>query len=53
MEKTRYSMTISNLNIVSTKSVLQRAINGKLQNKEGNYTLGKARKQSSCNKPKR
>jgi hypothetical protein len=38
---------------LSTNPALQRIIDGKLQHKERNYTLEKARKQSSFNKPKR
>jgi hypothetical protein len=37
---------------LSTNPAIQRIIKGKLQPKEGNYALEKARKQSS-NKPKR
>jgi len=38
---------------LSTNPAIQRIINGKLQYKEGNYTLEKARKLSPCNKTKR
>jgi hypothetical protein len=38
---------------LSMNPALQRIIKGKLQHKEGNYTLEKAKKLSSSNKPKR
>jgi hypothetical protein len=38
---------------LSINPALQGIINGKLQHKVGNYTLEKARKYSSFNKPKR
>jgi hypothetical protein len=47
MEKTRYSMKKKKnkfTQYLSTNPPLQRIINGKLQNKEENYTLEKARK---------
>jgi hypothetical protein len=44
MEKPRYSMTIPNLNNLSTNPALQRTLDGKLQHREGNYSLEKARK---------
>jgi len=45
MKKPRYSMTKPNLhNIFSINPALQRIRDGKLQHKEGNYTLEKVRK---------
>jgi hypothetical protein len=45
MEKPRYSMKkIKFTQYLSTNPALQRIIDGKPQNKEGNYTLEKARK---------
>jgi hypothetical protein len=45
MEKTTYSMAKPNLhNCLSICPALQRIIDGKHQQKEGNYTLEKARK---------
>jgi hypothetical protein len=44
MEKPKYSMTKTNLKCPSTNPALQRIIDGKLQHKEANYTLEKARK---------
>jgi hypothetical protein len=38
---------------LSTNTALQRIINEKIQHKGENYTLEKARKESSFNKPKR
>jgi len=37
---------------IPTNPVLQRIIDGKLQHREGNYILDKARKQSPCNETK-
>jgi hypothetical protein len=42
MEKPKYSMTKPNS--LSMNPTLQRIIKGKLQHKEGNYTIEKARK---------
>jgi hypothetical protein len=39
-----YSMTKTNLYNLSTNPALHKIIDGKLQHKEGNYTLEKARK---------
>jgi hypothetical protein len=44
-DKTRF------IQYLSTNPALQRKIDGKLQHKKGNYTLEKARNQSSFNKP--
>jgi hypothetical protein len=44
-DKTKFSQSLS------TNSALQIIIDGKGQHKEGNYTLEKARKESSFNKP--
>jgi hypothetical protein len=54
MEKPRYFFNKTKLTqYFSTNLALQMIIDGKLQQKEGNYTLGKARKLYSFNKPKR
>jgi hypothetical protein len=52
MVKPKYSKTTKFTQYLSTNPALQRIIKGKPQNKDRNYALEKARKQS-LNKPKR